>query len=68
MKKKEEMAKQIFDNWVKDNGQLIEDYYKLCYDALMFKVKWGINITINLEDYSQEKGGRVRRNLGKIIS
>ena len=62
---KEETKRFILDKftekWVKENKEMLADYQELCYDLLMFRVKWGIEIGFIFKNPEEVKG----RELGK---
>lgn len=68
MKKKETkefIMRKFHEKWIKENKGMMEDYYKICHDILMFKAMWGIGIGIIFKTPAKEEKGR---QLGKGIT
>lgn len=56
---KEFLAQKEFRKYCKENKQLIKDYRELCHNALMFKVKWGIEIDLTFKNYQKLEGRKL---------
>jgi len=55
-KVKKQMTDKLVKKWIKDNKEMLDDYYKFCSELLFFKAKWGIDIGIILKDQKEIKG------------
>lgn len=58
MKKQEKqfIADKFAKKWIEENKEMLEDYQELCYDLLMFRVKWGIEIGFIFKNPEELKG------------
>ena len=53
---KQFLADRFVDKWIKDNKEFIDDYQKLCYDLIMFKAKWRVEIGFIFKNPQEVKG------------
>lgn len=60
---KQFLLNKFAEKWIKENKDFVADYQDLCYDLLMFRVKWGIEIGFIFKNTEEVKG----RELGKGI-
>ncbi len=51
---KERMASKLAKEFFRENQELFNDYSDICKKILLFRVAWGINITIRIDEPEQQ--------------